>query len=101
VEPEINPRVNPECDVTQSSCGHAESMFTQLSDLARASILYGVVLILAIGSTSLPLDVETVTKGAMSLPVGVVLLMLLVGGLLHGYRRRRAPLAVTPSRAAT
>ena len=23
VEPEINPRVNPECDVTQSSCGHA------------------------------------------------------------------------------
>lgn len=53
-------------------------MFTQLTDLAKGAIFYGIVLLLAIGITFVPLDGETLTKGAMFIPIFVVLLMLLV-----------------------
>ena len=53
-------------------------MFSQLSDLAKGLTFYGIVLLLAIGITFLPLDGDTMTKGAMFIPIGVVLLMLLV-----------------------
>jgi len=53
-------------------------VFTKLSDLAKGLIFYSIVLVLAIGITFLPLDGDAMTKGAMFIPLGVVLLMLLV-----------------------
>jgi membrane protease YdiL (CAAX protease family) len=53
-------------------------VFTQLSDLAKGVIFYGIVMLLAIGMTFVPLDGEVMTKGAMFIPIFAVLVMLLV-----------------------
>jgi membrane protease YdiL (CAAX protease family) len=53
-------------------------VFTHLSDLGKGLTFYAIVLILVFGITRLPLDGDTMTKGAMFIPIGVVLLMLLV-----------------------
>jgi uncharacterized protein len=52
-------------------------VFTHLSDLAKGLIFYGIVLVLAIGITFVPLDGETMPKLSMFIPIAVVLLMLL------------------------
>lgn len=53
-------------------------MFTHLSDLGKGLIFYSIVLLLTIGITFVPLDGDTMTRGAMFIPLVVVLLMLLV-----------------------
>jgi uncharacterized protein len=90
VDHEINPRINLRSDVPPPGLHEhwrvsAEGrwkvrhrVFTQLSDLAKGLIFYGMVLVLATGITFLPLDGDMMTKGAMFIPIAVVLLMLLV-----------------------
>jgi pimeloyl-ACP methyl ester carboxylesterase/membrane protease YdiL (CAAX protease family) len=53
-------------------------VFTHLSELAKGLIFYGIVVVLAIGITFVPLDGETMPKVSMFIPLCVVLLMLLV-----------------------
>ena len=43
-------------------------MFTHLSELAKGLIFYGIVVVLAIGITFVPLDGDTMPKVSMFIP---------------------------------
>jgi uncharacterized protein len=87
---EINPRINLRSDVAppgrrehwplSAACRQKASspVFTQLSDLAKGLIFYGIVVVLAIGITFVPLDGDLMPRVSMFIPLCVVLLMLLV-----------------------
>src|SRR4051812_30180544 len=54
------------------------SVFTHLSDLSKGLIFYGIVIVLAIAFTFVPLDGDSVARYSMFIPLFVVLVMLLV-----------------------
>jgi membrane protease YdiL (CAAX protease family) len=64
--------------VIHSACSDNWLVFTNLTDLSKALIFYGIVLMLAIAITFVPLDGDTIARTSMFIPIVVVLLMLLV-----------------------
>src|SRR5947208_10597636 len=70
-------RLHPPC-LNTGHTNERKLVFTHLSDLAKGLIFYGIVLVLAVAFTFLPLEAETVARVSMFIPFAVVLLMLLV-----------------------